>query len=83
MAVFFSASRSLPARRGRSIFAAQSNLAFLGMWIELTPIELAAFLFSILDSECLPGTAKVFFGLILLFFLFSDGYVFDWKVDRV
>ena len=65
------------------LFAAQSNLAFLGMWIELTPIELAAFLFSILDSECLPGTAKVFFGLILLFFLFSDGYVFDWKVDRV
>jgi hypothetical protein len=27
-----SANRSLPARRGRSIFAAQSNLAFLGMW---------------------------------------------------
>ena len=48
------------------------------------PINLATFLFSILDSKRRLGTFKVFFGLILLIlFSFLMALFFDWKVVRV
>ena len=48
------------------------------------PINLATFLFSILDSKRRLGTFKVFFGLILLIlFSFLMALFFYWKVDRV
>ena len=48
------------------------------------PINLATFLFSILDSKRRLGTFKVSFGLILLMlFFFLMALFFDWKVYRV
>jgi hypothetical protein len=48
------------------------------------PINLATFLFSILDSKRRLGTFKVSFGLILLIlFSFLMALFFYWKADRL
>ena len=53
-------------------------------WSIGPPIDLATFLFSIVDSKRRLGTFKSLFWFDSAdSFLFPDGSVFDWKVVRV